>query len=327
MRRWPWSRRPAPTPRSSLRTRSLPSTWSWPARGRPSPRSMRFAGCVFVGRSEATAFGDYAARSTTCCRPAGRGRFQGPLGPATFRAPAGHGSARPSAAPRAGAGGRYAGRGRGLSGARGVRLGPSERSRGKTDEQQPQRRDRAQHEGDEDLPEAEPRRRRGERLDRGRLPRPHARSARLPRALGLEIKAKGDLETTRRHTTEDVGIVLGQAIDKALGDRSGIRRYGSRGPDGRGAGRGSAIDVSGRPMTVYEAELPDVTIADFDTELTEEFFRQSRTTRRSPCTSASATAPTPTTWWRRRSRRSRGRCARRSRSTPTSRESRRPRAR
>ncbi len=56
--------------------------------------------------------------------------------------------------------------------------------------------------------------------------------------LGLEVKAEGDLETGAHHTTEDVGIVLGQAIDEALGDRAGIRRYGSAvDPDGRGAGR------------------------------------------------------------------------------------------
>ena len=91
--------------------------------------------------------------------------------------------------------------------------------------------------------------------------------------LGLEVEAKGDLETGAHHTTEDVGIVLGQAIDDALGDRSGIRRYGFATVPMDEALAECAIDVSGRPMTVYEAELPDVTIADFDTELTEEFFR------------------------------------------------------
>jgi imidazoleglycerol-phosphate dehydratase len=91
--------------------------------------------------------------------------------------------------------------------------------------------------------------------------------------LGLELEAKGDLETGAHHTTEDVGIVLGQAIDQALGDRAGIRRYGFATVPMDEALAECAIDISGRPMTVYEAELPEVTIADFDTELTEEFFR------------------------------------------------------
>jgi imidazoleglycerol-phosphate dehydratase len=91
--------------------------------------------------------------------------------------------------------------------------------------------------------------------------------------LGLEVEAKGDLETGAHHTTEDVGIVLGQAIDQALGDRAGIRRYGFATIPMDEALAECAIDISGRPLTVYEADLPDVAIADFDTELTEEFFR------------------------------------------------------
>jgi imidazoleglycerol-phosphate dehydratase len=91
--------------------------------------------------------------------------------------------------------------------------------------------------------------------------------------LGLQLEAKGDLETGAHHTTEDVGIVLGQAIDQALGDRAGIRRYGFAAIPMDEAMAECAIDISGRPLTVYEADLPDVAIADFDTELTEEFFR------------------------------------------------------
>jgi imidazoleglycerol-phosphate dehydratase len=91
--------------------------------------------------------------------------------------------------------------------------------------------------------------------------------------LGIELEAKGDLETGAHHTTEDVGIVLGQALDQALGDRVGIRRYGSATVPMDEALAECAIDISGRPLTVYEADLPDVAIADFDTELTEEFFR------------------------------------------------------
>ncbi|CAN5432368.1 imidazoleglycerol-phosphate dehydratase HisB [soil metagenome] len=91
--------------------------------------------------------------------------------------------------------------------------------------------------------------------------------------LGLEVKAAGDLETGAHHTTEDVGIVIGQALDEALGDRAGIRRYGFATIPMDESLAECAIDVSGRPFTVYEATLPDVSIAGFDAELAEEFFR------------------------------------------------------
>jgi imidazoleglycerol-phosphate dehydratase len=91
--------------------------------------------------------------------------------------------------------------------------------------------------------------------------------------LGMELEAKGDLETGAHHTTEDVGIVLGQAIDEALGDRAGIRRYGFATVPMDEALAECAIDISGRPMTVWEAALPEVSIAGFDSELAEEFFR------------------------------------------------------
>jgi imidazoleglycerol-phosphate dehydratase len=91
--------------------------------------------------------------------------------------------------------------------------------------------------------------------------------------LGIELEAKGDLETGAHHTTEDVGIVLGQAIDEALGDRAGIRRYGSATVPMDEALAECAVDISGRPLLVWEAELPDVNIAGFDAELAEEFFR------------------------------------------------------
>lgn len=91
--------------------------------------------------------------------------------------------------------------------------------------------------------------------------------------MGLEVQAKGDLETGAHHTTEDVGICLGQALDEALADRAGIRRYGSALVPMDEALAECAIDISGRPLTAFDAELPDVTIAGFDAELTEEFFR------------------------------------------------------
>ena len=91
--------------------------------------------------------------------------------------------------------------------------------------------------------------------------------------LGIQLEAKGDLETGAHHTVEDVGLVIGQAIDQALGDRAGIRRYGAATIPMDEALAECAIDISGRPLTVYEAEIPDVSIAGFDVELAEEFFR------------------------------------------------------
>ena len=91
--------------------------------------------------------------------------------------------------------------------------------------------------------------------------------------LGLEVEASGDLETGAHHTVEDVGIVLGQALDVALADRSGIRRYGSALVPMDESLAECAIDVSGRPLCVFEAELPATSIAGFDTDLAEEFFR------------------------------------------------------
>ncbi len=91
--------------------------------------------------------------------------------------------------------------------------------------------------------------------------------------LGLRVEATGDLETGAHHTTEDVGIVLGQALDAALGDRAGIRRYGSAlVPMDESLGE-CAIDISGRPYCAFDADLPATSIAGFDTELAEEFFR------------------------------------------------------
>jgi len=91
--------------------------------------------------------------------------------------------------------------------------------------------------------------------------------------LGLVVEASGDLETGAHHTVEDVGIVLGQALDEALDDRSGIRRYGSALAPMDESLAECAIDISGRPLCVFDAELPATSIAGFDSELAEEFFR------------------------------------------------------
>jgi len=91
--------------------------------------------------------------------------------------------------------------------------------------------------------------------------------------LGLTIDASGDLETGAHHTVEDVGIALGQGLDQALGDRRGIRRYGHAVVPMDEALAECAIDISGRPYCRFDAELPPVSIAGFDAELAEEFFR------------------------------------------------------
>jgi imidazoleglycerol-phosphate dehydratase len=90
--------------------------------------------------------------------------------------------------------------------------------------------------------------------------------------LGISSR-KGDLETGSHHTTEDVGIALGEALDQALGDRKGIRRYGEATIPMDEALANCVIDVSGRPLCVFWAEIPPVTIAGFESDLTEEFFR------------------------------------------------------
>lgn len=90
----------------------------------------------------------------------------------------------------------------------------------------------------------------------------------------LDVKADGDLQTGAHHTVEDVGIVLGQAIDQALGDRAGITRYATATIPMDEARATCAIDISGRPFVAFESgNLPQVTIGNFDSELTEEFLR------------------------------------------------------
>ena len=91
--------------------------------------------------------------------------------------------------------------------------------------------------------------------------------------LDLEVKVRGDLQTGAHHTAEDTAIVLGQALDQALGDRSGIVRYGAATVPMDEARASCAIDISGRPFTLFEADLPPGATGGFEHELTEEFFR------------------------------------------------------
>ena len=92
--------------------------------------------------------------------------------------------------------------------------------------------------------------------------------------LDLDVAVTGDLETGAHHTVEDTGIVIGQALDEALGDRSGIARYGHAVVPMDEARASCAIDISGRPYVAFSAsELAPGVTGGFDHELAEEFFR------------------------------------------------------
>ena len=91
--------------------------------------------------------------------------------------------------------------------------------------------------------------------------------------LDLDVQVDGDLATGAHHTVEDTGIVLGQALDQALGDRARIFRYGHAVVPMDEARASCALDVSGRPLLVFSADLPPGATGTFDHELTEEFFR------------------------------------------------------
>jgi imidazoleglycerol-phosphate dehydratase len=92
--------------------------------------------------------------------------------------------------------------------------------------------------------------------------------------LDLEVTVTGDLQTGSHHTVEDTGIVLGQALDRALGDRAGIARYGHAVVPMDEARAACAVDVSGRPFcAVGGLAVPPGDIAGFEHEAAEEFFR------------------------------------------------------
>lgn len=89
----------------------------------------------------------------------------------------------------------------------------------------------------------------------------------------LKVHADGDLDVDSHHTVEDCGIALGQALKEALGDKTGIRRYGSRVLPMDEALVQAAVDLSGRPYFVFQGEIPRVQLGLYDAEMTEEFFR------------------------------------------------------
>ena len=91
--------------------------------------------------------------------------------------------------------------------------------------------------------------------------------------IDMDISCKGDLHIDFHHTAEDVGIALGQAVLKALGDKKGIRRYASCDLPMDGTLTRAALDVSGRPFLVFRAEFSRDKVGEMDTELFREFFQ------------------------------------------------------
>ncbi|WP_198372929.1 imidazoleglycerol-phosphate dehydratase HisB [Roseomonas rosulenta] len=91
--------------------------------------------------------------------------------------------------------------------------------------------------------------------------------------IDMTVAAKGDLHIDFHHTAEDVGIVIGQALKKALGDKRGIRRYGSALLPMDEALAECAIDISGRPFLAWSVPFARDKVGEMDTELFEEFFR------------------------------------------------------
>lgn len=91
--------------------------------------------------------------------------------------------------------------------------------------------------------------------------------------IDMTVRAKGDLHIDDHHTVEDVGIALGQALAKAMGDKTGIRRYGACLLPMDDALVRAALDLSGRPFLVWNVAMPTPKIGTFDTELVREFFQ------------------------------------------------------
>jgi imidazoleglycerol-phosphate dehydratase len=91
--------------------------------------------------------------------------------------------------------------------------------------------------------------------------------------IDLQVETRGDLATGSHHTVEDTGIVIGQALDRALGDRAGIERYGQALVPMDECLAEAAIDISGRPFTACEVPLPATVVGGFETDLLEEFLR------------------------------------------------------
>jgi imidazoleglycerol-phosphate dehydratase len=91
--------------------------------------------------------------------------------------------------------------------------------------------------------------------------------------LNLDVRASGDLQTGPHHTVEDTGLVLGQALDQALAHRAGIARFGEAVVPMDEARASAAIDVSGRPLTIFEGPWPERAVGDLEPDLPQEFLR------------------------------------------------------
>ena len=91
--------------------------------------------------------------------------------------------------------------------------------------------------------------------------------------MDLSVQAKGDLEVDSHHTVEDIGIVLGEALKEAMGDKAGIHRYGNCFIPMDETLAQVCLDFSGRPFLIFGAEIPKIKLGNYETEMTEEFFR------------------------------------------------------
>jgi imidazoleglycerol-phosphate dehydratase len=91
--------------------------------------------------------------------------------------------------------------------------------------------------------------------------------------LNLDVRASGDLQTGPHHTVEDTGLVLGQALDEALADRAGIARFGEAVVPMDEARASAAIDISGRPLAVFEGPWPERAVGDLEPDLPQELLR------------------------------------------------------
>ena len=91
--------------------------------------------------------------------------------------------------------------------------------------------------------------------------------------IDLSVKAEGDLDVDYHHTVEDTGLVLGQAINQALGDRKGIVRYGFASIPMDEALCETSLDLGGRPFLVMQSDMKPLMVRDFEVKLVEEFFR------------------------------------------------------
>ena len=99
--------------------------------------------------------------------------------------------------------------------------------------------------------------------------------------IDLSVKAEGDLDVDYHHTVEDTGLVLGQAINQALGDRKGIVRYGFASIPMDEALCETSLDLGGRPFLVMQSDMKHLMVRDFEVKLVEEFFRAVRVEPRS----------------------------------------------